>query len=246
MTKFATEEIDVGNELSLHIDGNSKITAGNGGFDNPRPNAFSLPHISTCPGATKVCLSSCYVNGLSEKETEIYDLYRHNERTMHRILMGDGRSYAKKLGRWISENCKGGFRWHVSGDVFSERYAQWIVHVCLASREVDHWIYTRNLAAVPTFGWASNLSVNISVDDDNATEAFEVADENSRRVAYMATGDVSMGLQSGDVIFPTYELRNDPEWFESLTQEQRKMVCPADFFGQSEHHRCGPCQKCMK
>ena len=51
-TKYVFTEINVYNDLNLYIDGNSKITAGNGSYDDPKPNALSLPHISTCPGAT--------------------------------------------------------------------------------------------------------------------------------------------------------------------------------------------------
>lgn len=59
-------------------------------------------------------------------------------------------------------------------------------------------------------------------------------------------------LPEGSVIFPDYALRGrglpDPTaapWWQGLNPDQRRMMCPTDFFGQSEAHRCGPCRKCF-
>ena len=66
MTSYVFTEVSVGYNLSLYADGNSKITVGNGSYDDPKPNALSLPHISTCPGSTNECRESCYVFGLQK------------------------------------------------------------------------------------------------------------------------------------------------------------------------------------
>ena len=254
-TQYCFVEIDVGNNLTLYIDGNSKITAGNGSYDDPKPNAFSLPHISTCPGATSQCMSACYIYGLQNNAPEVYKKYAQNERVMHRILLAESSMVrtAKMLGDWIIENCPDGFRWHVSGDIMSERYAKWISMVAQNTPSIRHWIYTRTFDADPELVGIENLCVNISADADNYKEACEVASKFKLRVCYMTRdGSSPDNLRAGDVIFPDYNLRGrelqDPtehSWWQNLSTNHRRMVCPADFFGQSDHHRCGPCKKCL-
>jgi hypothetical protein len=254
-TKYVFTDVPVGDGLNLYIDGNSKITAGNGSYEEPVPNALSLPHISTCPGATSECLSTCYVYNLQDNAPEVYKKYAQNERVMHRILLSDPsmETSAEALGTWISESCPDGFRWHVSGDIMHARHAQWIARVAQKSPKVRHWIYTRTFGAVGPLLLAPNLAVNISGDAANYREARKVAKMYGLRVCYMTRdGSLPDDLEEGEVIFPDYNLRGrdmdkptEHEWWQGLSQEHRRMVCPPDFFGQSERHRCGPCKKCL-
>lgn len=254
-TTYVCTEVDVGNGLKLYVDGNSKITAGNGSYDEPVPNALSLPHISTCPGATEQCMSSCYVYGLQQHAPEVYKKYMQNERVIHRFLMSPGarEEAADKFAAWISANCPDGFRWHVSGDVMNDRYARWIAAVARRSINIRQWIYTRSLDLVATLMEGPNLVVNISADSDNYKAARSMANNTGVRLCYLTKdGTVPGNMEEGETIFPDYNLRGrdmdkptDHEWWKGLSQEYKKMVCPADFFGQSEHHRCGPCKKCL-
>jgi len=254
MTKYVFDEVSIGNNLTLYVDGNSKITLGNGSYDEPLPNAFSLPHISTCPGATPQCMSSCYVAGLQKNAPDVYKKYAQNERVIHRILMAHPLLLrtAQVFGEWISEHCPDGFRWHVSGDIMNLRYASWIAKAVENSPQVRHWIYTRTFEAVPHLIFP-NLAVNISADAHNYTVARQVALRWGVRLCYMThDGSLPNDLKSGDVILPDYQLRGrdldkptEHEWWQGLSSEHKKMVCPPDFFGQSEKHRCGPCKKCL-
>ena len=252
MTRYVHTTVDVGYG-KLVIDGNSKINLDD--YYEPTPNALSLPHVSTCPGATPTCLRSCYVNGLQRNAPDVCESYRANEATLHRALMTpDARAAsAERLGAWIGANVSG-FRWHVSGDVMCDRHAWWIVDVCRQSPCTPHWIYTRTLQLADVLCQARNLSVNLSADADNWAAARRVAEHTGARLCFEASGEgaVPAGLRAGDVIFPDYPLRgrelDEPTsapWWQGLTQEQRRMVCPADFFGQSERHRCGPCKRCL-
>jgi hypothetical protein len=256
VTSYVYTEVDIGQNLSLYIDGNSKITINNGSYDNPTPNALSLPHISTCPGSTSICRKSCYVYNLQNNAPEVYSKYMQNERVLHHILMNNNliSLTAENLGIWISINCKYGFRWHVSGDIISKQHAEWIVKITEASPKVLHWIYTRSFEVVPILVTSKNLSVNISADSENYTLAKQISQNNNVRICYFTPdGNIPNDLNTQSVIFPDYNFRGrDPlittgtEWFNSLSPVERKMVCPADFFGQSENHRCGPCKKCLK
>lgn len=284
-TQFCATEIEGPDGTSLWLDGNQKITAGNGTYDEPMPNAFSLEaqavaeaeHTegtipgSHCPGSTPTCRKSCYVHGLEKHAKKTYELYRHNSAMIRRILDDEKlfAAWVAIMSSHIRAYCKGGFRWHVSGDVFSPAYAKLIRGVCLDSPNVQHWIYTRSFAPEilgPLYDVCThnggNLALNLSCDKDNFNEAMlasdyfnHASDQKQLRLCYLveaANPIVPDDLQSTDVIFPDYDLRprsvEDPTahpWWASLTLEQRKMVCPVDAFNKSETRRCGPCSRCM-
>lgn len=164
---------------TLYFDGNGKITAGNGTLKEPRPNAFSLPAaglsgIEHCPQSTPTCRKACYVEGLNKAQPDLYALYEHNARMIREILADEqlAGDWAMMVADWITRNAAGGFRWHVSGDVYSMQYAEWIADVCRESPTVRHWIYTRSfdflapLVEVSTLR-GGNLAINLSCDVDN-------------------------------------------------------------------------------
>lgn len=237
---------------ALHLDGNSKITCELGTYQQPVANALSLPHISTCPGSTRACREGCYVHGLQAHASETYELYRLNERVIHRALLSpmSAERTASALVGHLRENEITRFRWHVSGDVFSTRHAEWIARVCQLAPETRFWIYTRTLHAVRVLAGLENLTVNVSADVDNYQDAAECARTFDLNLCYfMREGD---DLEDADVIFPDYPLRGrklarptDTAFWQALTKSERRRVCPADYFGQSEHIRCGPCKKCL-
>lgn len=243
-TAFCAAKLEAPDGTFLWLDGNGKITAGNGTLDVPRPNAFSLVQVEDCPGSTPSCRQSCYVHGLEKHAPDTHALYRHNSTIIRRILSDESESlmWMGLLGMWIEQNAPHGFRWHVSGDVFSLDYAWWIAEVCRCSPSTLHWIYTRS------FG---NLVLNLSCDRDNYGAASMLAKVHGLRLCYLTLdGNVPGDLPDDSVIFPDYSLRQDAPagkfWHYSLPPRQKKMVCPVDFFGKTEQRRCGPCDRCMK
>lgn len=251
-TAFCAAKIE-GPGGHLWVDGNGKITAGNGTLDAPRPNAFSLVEIEDCPGSTPSCRAACYVHGLKANAPDTHALYKHNSQMIRRILSfsGDDYGWAFRMAQYIRGNCKGGFRWHVSGDVFSVGYAQWIRTVCRWSPNVNHWIYTRSFGPItaPLLG-VNNLAINISADKDNVFSARAYADEHGLRLCYLETlGGLPVPMQDGDVIFPDYQLRGGTArgaaWFADLPAAQKSYVCPVDYHGKAENRRCGPCARCL-
>ena len=255
-TQFTHAEVKLWDGLSFWIDGNSKITRSNGTYADPRPNALSLPHIATCPGSTERCRASCYVHGLKKNAPEVYQKYELNELALHSALFDDSTSThaASLLAGWIAENATGGFRWHVSGDVISMDHAYFIEDVCRRAPRVPFWIYTRTLPVVHILKRAKNLAVNVSADEDNWSRAHDVATRWGARLCYLVSrpDEVLPDLPPGSVIFPDYPLRGrslvrpaTAPWWAALDAERKRQVCPADFFGQSEENRCGPCRKCL-
>lgn len=254
-TAFCAHKL-VGPDGFLWIDGNGKVTAGNGTLDDPKPNAFSLVEIEDCPGATDTCKTACYVHGLKKHAPETHALYQHNSKEIRRILRQPHAGWAQLVGYWIADNCQGGFRWHVSGDIFSLEYAAWIAEVIRVSPNVRHWIYTRSFDLIgPLLPHSTNnggnLAINLSCDKDNYVEATFVTLQHNLRLCYLTDdGCVPKTLVDGDVIFPDYSLRGGTEkgqqWFASLTPAQKSYTCPVDFHGKAENRRCGPCDRCMK
>ncbi len=258
-TVFVDHKLDIGGGQHLWIDGNSKITAGNGTFDRPVPNAFSLPSglDGACPYATSACLSSCYTLGLKKHAPALAEKFEHNLTVMRNVTHWSIWTHSRDaIARYAKENCSAGFRWHVFGDVFSLDYAYWIAQVCKAASDVPFWIYTRSFLYLEPLVGIPNLVVNLSADRDNYDEAIKASlRHDCIRICYMATQDGEVpanGLTGDDVIFPDYNLRgrdlDDPTtapWWGTLTKIQRRSVCPPDMFGQSEQLRCGPCKKCM-
>lgn len=253
----------------IYLDGNGKITAGNGTMKEPRPNAFSLPSGNSedrrqwCPGSTATCRASCYTQGLYDAQPEIARMYEHNGRMLRDVILADeavGADWALVFADWITANAPHGFRWHVSGDVINAGHALWISLVARLAPRVKFWIYTRSLFALPLLV-ADNLTVNVSCDVDNYAEArvaFDAWRDYGRpvRLCYMTVdGTVPADLSFGSVIFPDYpmrgvganakEQRDGSAFWQSLDSFQRGMVCPVDFYGKSDLLRCGPCRKCI-
>lgn len=258
-TEFTYEQIEV-EGLVFTFDGNQKITAGNGTFEEPAANAFSTVQVLDCPWSTPTCSSSCYVHNLEKFQPEIHQFYKDNSAAIRSAIevFASPTYYAvvEAFAKWIRENAAGGFRWHVSGDVFDSNYASFIVDVCKRSSEVNHWIYTRSFNYLKYLVEAPNLVVNLSADKNNYWLARWHAEKYDLRVCYLTIdGEVPEDLQEGDVIFPDYglrgvdkkpfEFRNDSEWWQGLTGLQKKMVCPTDVYGKSDKVRCGPCKKCL-
>jgi hypothetical protein len=239
------------------MDGNSKIAVGRP-FEDPAPNAFSTLSIEDCPYSTPTCRRECYTASLKKFVPELFEKYRHNSYTIRQIVSSGRTSPTWSLcvgafSRHAKMYASKGFRWSVSGDVFSEAYAQFIFDVARAAPEVLFWIYTRSFGWVPELVGLSNLVVNLSADADNWEDAQKCQAENpGTRICYMTVDGEVPELQTGSIIFPSYPLRGrdlpnptDAPWWGALNTEKRRMVCPPDFFGQSENLRCGPCRKCL-
>lgn len=253
----------------LYLDGNGKITSGNGTLDQPAPNALSLVEVVDCPQSTHTCRAACYVQNLKQAQPVLYGMYQHNSVTLRNALNDQplANRIAMVLANWITHNARGGFRWHVSGDVFSHSYARFIADVCRESPTVNHWIYTRSFKFLPILRDVStdrggNLAINLSCDRDNYLAARSAGGYHAKdpdkplRLAYLVTaaeGDKPpTDLPPGSIVFPDYALRPrqyatlaESPWWQELPPEQRKMVCPVDGHGKSESRRCGPCDKCL-
>ena len=209
-TDFVSVEVVGPDGVKLYIDGNQKVSGW-----IPKPNAFSLVQIEDCPGSTPTCRASCYVHGLEANAKSTHDLYRHNSKTIREILASPhAAQWAHLMADWITENAPDiGFRWHVSGDLFSAEYAAFVATVIAWSPAVRHWIYTRSFQLTAAFVGLKNLSLNYSVDRDNLADAMTCFHAHASvgspvRLCYLVTDDgITPALPDGSVVFPDYALR---------------------------------------
>ena len=149
-TNFVLKPVEIrmsdGRFFNFWFDGNSKVTVGNGSFDEPVANSFSLVQVQDCPFATPICASICYVHKLEEAEAAVHQKYHQNSANIREVLKNPGYTIETEnvFAEIIKHNCRQGFRWHVSGDVFSQEYAYFIRNVCLKFQPIFSWIYTRS------------------------------------------------------------------------------------------------------
>jgi hypothetical protein len=259
-TDFVKHRLD-GPGGHLWIDGNQKI----GGW-HPVPNAFSLVEIEDCPHSTAVCRAACYVSGIRVHAPEVHELFQHNSRQIRAVLASpedDRILWASLLAQYVDAHCgESGFRWHVSGDVFSLEYARWIRAVVERAPASRFWIYTRSFAKAGSLLGLPNLALNLSCDSENYEFARVFAGQFGGRLCYLTVdGSVPADLPPGSVVFPDYSLRErgaspaaargSSAWYLSLTPSQRAGVCVVDFYGKSERRRCslpggGGCSDCTR
>lgn len=239
-TAFCHARLEGPGGYVLNLDGNGKVTAGNGTLKDPKPNALSLPSagisgMEHCPQSTETCRKACYVENLKAAQPDLYALYEENAATL-RTILAEGNdelrdAWADELATWIYENAEGGFRWHVSGDVISDEHAEWIANVCRRVQKmgpwIQLWIYTRSfdflapLVEVSTV-MRGNLAINLSADKDNVGEAIEASltygvPGRPLRICYLTVdGEVPGSMRADDVIFPDYNLR--PRQFATLAE----------------------------
>lgn len=152
------------------------------------PNAFGLPAVVSCPGATETCSSICYAANLERVFRAAGALVLRNWHALQ--TMGDDiDAMATWLGdmvaNYVALATKRGehllFRIHWDGDFYSVAYAAAWALVCNRFPMVRFWAYTRSFGravnVVPTLADIPNLTLYLSVDEHNADDAVPVLAE---------------------------------------------------------------------
>lgn len=149
-------------------------------------NAFGLPagKAFACPGATSVCENVCYAGKLERVYKGVKNVLVHNFQTLLYAdylfgVYGMTDALAEMVEEFVADcvkrNAEMKFRIHWDGDFFSADYARAWATVCKAFPEVQFWVYTRSftetLNVIPQIYGIDNLTVYLSVDSDNLTDA---------------------------------------------------------------------------
>jgi len=99
---------------------------------------FSLPSITTCPGASRWCLKHCYAYRYERLRPACRKAYRHNL-----ALAQDTEKFIRTL-IGILPRIMPCFRIHVSGDLFSAAYCKAWIRICSEFPQTRFWAYTRS------------------------------------------------------------------------------------------------------
>lgn len=159
-------------------------------------NAFGLPAHVSCPGATDVCRRICYAARTERTFTSAGRLVAHNLRVLQDIgedpsdlacaltaMVQTFYDQAVKLSnkRSIPLADLLVFRIHWDGDFYSVPYAKAWAITARAFPSVQFWAYTRSFLpscnVVPDLADVPNLSLYLSVDQDNREQATAVLAE---------------------------------------------------------------------
>lgn len=154
-------------------------------------NAFGLPAHVSCPGATDVCRDTCYAFKLEKAYTGVRGVLQHNwdalqelgddwvemGKLLHQMVCEYDVQHEKVQAKY-DEPIPKSFRIHWDGDFYSEPYARaWAAVVKLHS-DTQFWVYTRSFTpdcnVVPWLTGIKNLSLYLSVDEDNKTWAKQI------------------------------------------------------------------------
>lgn len=183
--------------VTLHAD--SKTTPAalwtNKGGEATAANAFALPagppHLGGSCGSTTTVCDSCYAAGM-ERYDAVAAMVRQNLESLRHVAVHGTHA----LGEWLTalvelsadeQRAQGvttpTFRWHSDGDAGAligtgtdrRVYPRAIRQAARNTPNVMHWIYTRELWAIPHLIGAPNLRVLISADRDNINRAHRVA-----------------------------------------------------------------------
>jgi len=201
-------------------------------------HTWSIPAVTTCPGATEACLSVCYAKSGHAAWPSTQFRWSQNYEFSQTELFEQWLASAL-----ISESVRT-LRVHVAGDIYSAEYAAKLRRVFQKNRRVVAYLYTRSwreAAIVPelrALAKLKNVHLWLSADADTGRPV-----RISRtRIAWMARNDT--------------EALAVPEWanliFRNTTRTTLKkvngiQVCPAEI-GVPDKPKitCSRCQICFR
>lgn len=161
-------------------------------------NAFGLPAVDSCPGATDACKAVCYADRVPYPSVD--RLLRSNFEQLQaattvtakaELLADMMMEYRLEHKRWCPD-LDMDFRIHWSGDFFDVSYTRAWRRTIKANADITFWVYTRSEFAIPHLADLENLSLYLSVDVDNADSMLPLAAEWDLPIAWMGEDTADM------------------------------------------------------
>lgn len=117
-------------------EGNNK-TGKKGGIANS-VLVWNLPYIKTCPGASELCKSICYIAAYDANKNSDANLLQYNkDKNQLMVYINETLQYKAKQGNVI-------VRLHSEGDFFSKEYIRFWNDVVSINKNVRFWAYTKS------------------------------------------------------------------------------------------------------
>ena len=152
--------------------------------------SFSLPSITTCPGATAECKLACYAAKVERIYKNAAKSYEHNLTLLESpTFVEDFKT--EILALTSKKNASKVFRWHVSGDILNIKYLYNMKTIMESFPDVTFYAYTRNWflpnweAHLKEVRKLSNFTLIASIDDSHI--AAGILPDNTYRVAYFGS-----------------------------------------------------------
>jgi hypothetical protein len=149
---------------------------------------FSLPSITTCPGASKWCLKHCYAYRYERLRPACRRAYARNL-----ALTKDIKRFARTM-IGIVPRILPCFRIHVSGDFFSRSYLEGWREICSAFPQSQFWAYTRSWTAVGLLAPLEQLKALSNVQLFASTDPTMPLPPEGWRVAFVDTDPRARGI----------------------------------------------------
>jgi ferredoxin len=195
-------------------------------------NAFGLPAVKSCPGATygpKGCVDVCYADAI--KYPSVLNLLQHN----YDLLLSSSSPsdlLTEMVWDYRSEHDKHipgapyAFRIHWSGDYYDEPYAHAWRAVMEEHEAVTFWSYTRSLFVAEILSGLPNHALYLSSDPVNQAEVLEIA--GKYRLPIAALDDQPL-------------LNTEPEFSPVKCPETYKRIPLVSDQGEGACITCGAC-----
>ncbi len=155
--------------------------------------SFSLPTISTCPGATSWCSKACYAAKVERIYKNAKKSYEENYKATEEASFVDQMDIViKKL---LAKNILT-MRLHVSGDIFSIKYVYDLIKIAKNNPTMKFYSYTRSwrlsnfLPHLEILRSQPNVELFASLDDEIL--ALKILPPNTWRVSYVGLHDINM------------------------------------------------------
>ena len=149
---------------------------------------FSLPSITTCPGASKWCLKHCYAWRYERIRPACRKAYRQNL-----ALVQDTERFVKTM-IGILPRIMSCFRIHVSGDFCSPEYIDGWRRICSEFQHTQFWAYTRSWAVPKLLLGLEQLRVLSNVQVFASTDRSMPLPPEGWRVAFVDTDPRARGI----------------------------------------------------
>ena len=197
--------------------------------------SWSLPAVTTCPGASPACLKACYAKRGNFVWAAIRERYRRNQKRAHR------RCFVERVVREIRQRNIKVVRVHPSGDFYSANYIQKWRNIAKRCPGTVFFAYTRSwrdatlLKELQRLAKLRNFYLWLSCDRSSERPPHMP----EARVAFMRVGQEELPAYAIDLVFRTTR----------DTVEKRVngvFVCPTENGVQTQTKiTCSKCQLCF-
>lgn len=200
----------------------------------------------------------CYVDQLLNIYKNVYTTLAHNtyilmhatEKEMIQIIDYEIQRFKQAEYRRFKRKNEGPFlfyRFHWSGDIFSEEYAKAIATVVKNHPDVTFWNYTRNFEYIPILIGIKNLTQYLSLDPVNFNEGMRVyktyySQNNNLQISYMSKENTFREKLTQFLQEHNIDKNNLPEWAVAASFIS---ACPVDIGRLPLESGCAICKKCI-